>query len=83
MPAKGRHPGLCGKFTPSTAALAKETELNTKLQSNQVRIVGLIAAMLMSTALFGGLAFVAHQSAATIVIPRADAPPNVDRPAAP
>jgi hypothetical protein len=48
--------------------------MNAKSQSNQVRAVALIAAIVMSTALFSGVASLAGQPAATIVVAQTGAP---------
>ena len=49
--------------------------MNTKSQRNQVNVAALIAAVLMSTALFSGVVSLADQPApTTIVVAQADAP---------
>lgn len=48
--------------------------MNAKSQSNRVRALALTAAIVMSTALFGGVAALAGQPAATIVVAQAGTP---------
>ena len=48
--------------------------MNVRTQSNQVRAVAMIAALVMSSALFSGVVSLADQPAQPIVVAHADAP---------
>ena len=48
--------------------------MNAKTQQKQINVVALIAAVLMSTAVFAGVLSLADEPATTIVIAQADGP---------